>query len=95
MDCHILFSSVLLLFLMELLHHFSHRGYQQTQAVIITASPTSLAGKLGLSETDQLILETQQLSQVRSGVVYVAWVSQPIPCVLGHYSLCSFSVASN
>lgn len=45
-----------------------NRGYQQTQAVIITASPTSLAGKLGLSETDQLILETQQLSQVRQRV---------------------------
>ena len=44
--------------------YFVHRGYQQTQAVIITASPTSLAGKLGLSEADQLILETQQLSQV-------------------------------
>jgi len=46
-----------------------YRGYQQTQAVIITASPTSLAGKLGLSEADQLILETQQLSQVRGQLV--------------------------
>ena len=45
-------------------HNCEYRGYQHTQAVIITASPTSLAGKLGLSETDQLILETQQLSQV-------------------------------
>ena len=51
-------------------YNCEYRGYQHTQAVIITASPTSLAGKLGLSETDQLILETQQLSQVSKLVFF-------------------------